>query len=211
MKKDELLDRLAADLTPTRRFSPATLVVIWLTVSWAFVVAVTFATGDLRPSALAQLLSSPRFLLECLLGLIVGVLAFRAGVLLALPGRARWRRVVPETVVLIAVWFGAYVYGLIDPALEPSMVGKRPHCLAETFLFSSLPIALGLWLVARRTPIQRGWTGAMVGASAASLPALMMQIACMYDPKHILAFHLLPVLVMGLFGAFLGWVALRKP
>ena len=211
MKKDDFVDHLAADLTPRRRFSPAAILVIWLTVSWAFVIAVTFATGDLRPGALTQLLHSPRFLLECVLGLAVGVLAFRAGVLLALPGRVSWRRVVPETVALIAVWFGAYAYGLIDPALEPSMVGKRPHCFAETFLFSSLPIALGLWFVARRTPIQRGWTGALVGASAASLPALMMQIACMYDPKHILVFHLVPVVVMGLFGALVGWVALRKP
>jgi hypothetical protein len=194
-----------------RRLSSGAAIVLWLSLSWAFVIAITLATGDLRPDVIEQLLHSPRFVVECLLGFGVGVFAFRTAILLALPGRASWRRAVPAAHAMVALWILAYVYGLVDPALEPSMVGKRPHCFSETLLFSSLPVALGVLLIARRTPIRRGWVGVLIGASAASLPALMMQVACMYDPKHILLLHLVPVLIMGIVGGVLGKIILRKP
>lgn len=208
--KDRLLDDLTADLRPTSRLSTGAAVALWLIASWAFVVGVTLATGDLRPGWFGQLRDTPRFLFECALGLAAGLLVFRAGVLLSVPGRAAWRRAVPAAIAWIAIWIGAYVYGLYDPALEPSMIGKRPHCFGETFMFSSVPLALGLFLVARRAPLQRAWVGTLVGAASASLPALMMQVACMYDPRHILQFHLLPVVVAGIAGGGLGWLVLRR-
>lgn len=211
MHRDEIVERLAADLQPTHRLSSSAAIVLWLVLSWLFVIIVTFATGDLRPGFSVQLLHSPRFLIECLLGFGVGVFAIRTAVLLALPGRTNWRRAVPGALGMVALWAVVYVYGLVDPALEPSMVGKRPHCFSETLMFSSIPIALGLLLIARRTSIHRGWTGVLLGVSAASLPALMMQIACMYDPKHILLLHLMPVGIMGIIGGILGKIILRKP
>ena len=211
MHKARIIERLAADLEPTHRLPAGSAVALWLALSWTFVVVVTLATGDLRPGVVAQLTHSPRFVTECLLGFGVGFFAIRSGVLLALPGRTRWKRAVPAALGMVALWVGLYVYGLVDPALEPSMEGKRPHCFLETLVFSSFPLVLGLWLVARRTPIRRGWTGVLVGVSAASLPALMMQIACMYDPEHILLLHLLPVVVMGMLGGVLGRTFVQKP
>lgn len=208
--KEEFLDELSADLQPVSRLSTGASVTLWLIASWAFVVAVTFATGDLRPGWLEQIQRSPRFLAECALGLITGIVVFRTGLLLSVPGRLTWRRAVPFALSFVAVWIGAYLYGLYVPALEPSMVGKRPGCFRETFLFASVPLALGLLLVARRAPLQRAWVGALVGASSAALPALMMQIACMYDPRHILQFHLMPVVITGLVGGVLGVLLLRR-
>lgn len=208
--KDQLLDDLAADLRPVSRLSTGAAVVLWLVASWAFVVGVTLATGDMRPGWFGQLTQTPRFLFECAIGFAAGLLAFRTGMLLSVPGRVAWRRAVPAALAWLLVWIGAYVYGLVDPALEPSMVGKRPGCFSETFLFASLPLALGLFLVARRAPLRRAWVGALVGAASAALPALMMQVACMYDPKHILQFHLSPVVVMAFVGAGIGWLVLRR-
>jgi len=39
-------------------------------------------------------------------------------------------------------------------------------------------------------------TAMSVGLVAGMLPALYMQLACMYEPLHILAFHILPGLLM---------------
>lgn len=211
IKKDQLVDHLAADLRPVHRFSAGAVLALWLGIAWAFVCLVTFATGDLRPGVIEQLRQSPRFLVECVLGLVVGIAVFRNAILLSLPGVMSWKRAAIVTVGLLGVWVGVYVYGLANPALEPSMLGKRPHCFVETFAFSSVPLVLGYWLVSRRTPIARGWTGALIGAAAASLPATIMQIACMYDPKHILQFHLAPVAIVGIAGAIAGWLAFRKP
>jgi hypothetical protein len=211
MRRDDIVEQLAADLRPMRRLSSGAAIVLWLLLSWAFVIAITLATGDLRPGVFEQLQHSPRFVIECLLGFGVGVFAFRTAVLLALPGRASWRRAIPAVHAMFVLWIAAYVYGLVDPALEPSTLGYRPHCFSETLFFSGPPVALGLFVIARRTPIRRGWVGVLIGASAASLPALIMQIACMYDPKHILLFHLMPVVIIGIVGGIVGKIVLRKP
>ena len=209
--KNDLIERLSADLQPVRRFSVGAIVAMWLAIGWAFVAFVTFSTGDLRPGVVAQLQASPRFLLEYVLGAAVGVVVYRLAVLLAIPGATSTRRAAAIAVAMLSAWFGLHLYGLVDPALEPSMIGKRPHCFVETFVFSSMPIAFGLWLLLRRLPLARGWTGALVGFAAASMPAPIMQIACMCDPRHILQFHLMPVLIVGGFGALSGWLGFKKP
>jgi hypothetical protein len=40
-----------------------------------------------------------------------------------------------------------------------------------------------------------------ISLAAGMLPALYMQLACMYEPSHILAFHIFPGLLMVLAGA----------
>ena len=52
--------------------------------------------------------------------------------------------------------------------------------------------------------------GALLGLAAGSLPALMMQIACMYSPEHILAFHIGPALAVAGAGAALGAWLMRS-
>jgi len=44
-------------------------------------------------------------------------------------------------------------------------------------------------------------TGALLGAAAGAIPGLVMQFACMYEPTHILAYHLAPVGLLTLLGA----------
>jgi hypothetical protein len=183
---------------------------LWLATSWLVVAAITLLTGEMRPGAGEQLLRSPRFLLECVLGLAAGGIGMYSALALAIPGRARWRRLVPFSLALVAVWVGAYVYGLYDPALEPSMLGKREHCHYETLVFSSVPFALGFLIVRRRAPLERAWVGLLVGVAAAAVPALMMQWACMYDPAHILRHHLLPIAFIAAAGAFAGRLGLVR-
>jgi hypothetical protein len=42
----------------------------------------------------------------------------------------------------------------------------------------------------------------MLGFSAGLISALIMQLACMYDPLHGLLFHFIPALLLGA----LGWL-----
>ena len=90
------------------------------------------------------------------------------------------------------------------------MLGKRPHCFAETLLYSAPPVIAGLWLLKRRYVLRGARAGALLGLAAGSLPALMMQIACMYSPEHILAFHIGPALAVAGAGAVLGAWLMRS-
>ena len=198
---DELIADLSRDLAPV---SPPpninALAALWVLASAAFVVVMTHLFGPIRPGAFAQLASEPRFLFETLLGAAAivwtGIAAFRAAIPAALT-----RSFAMVGFVLMALWLVQYVFGLVNPALEPSVLGKRDHCYLETMVYSLPPIFVALLWVRRLYPMRYIRTAMTLGLAAGMLPALYMQLACMYEPSHILRLHVLPGLAMVLVGA----------
>lgn len=199
----DLVADLSTGLRPVR--SPPRLELIallWLLASAGFVVAVTLWFGPIRSTALAQLATEPRFLAETALGALaiawVAVVAFRA----AVPG-ALSHRFATLSVGLMLLWLASYVVGLVTPALEPSMLGKRDHCFIETLLFALPPALLAYLLMRRLYPLRPVYAASWLSLAAGMLPALYMQIACMYEPLHILQMHILPGLLVMLVGSLL--------
>ena len=198
---DELIASLSRDLAPVSRAPNVNrLAMAWFLSSAAYVVVMTHLLGPIRPGAFSQLVSEPRFLLESLLGLLAiawaSLVAFRAAVPAALT-----RRFATLGLVLMSLWLAQYVFGLINPALEPSTLGKRGHCYLETMVYALPPILIALFLVRRLYPLRYIRTSMSIGLAAGMLPALYMQLACMYEPSHILTLHVLPGLAMALIGA----------
>lgn len=191
-----LISKLSSGLAPV---APARdinrLAVGWFILAAVFVVVVTLLFGPIRPGAIGQLIMEPRFLLETLLGLVsifwVSLAAFRA----AIPGALN-RRFMAGGLVLVALWLANYVIGFFSPALEPSSLGKRGHCALETVIYSLPVILAGLGIVFRHYPLSPVKAGMLVGLASGMLPALFMQVACMYEPAHILGYHVLPGLLM---------------
>ena len=209
-KRDELIRELSANLETVRPApAPDLSALAWLFGSALFVVALTHLWGPIRPNALQQLTTQPRFLLETLCGVaaiaLTAVVAFRTGVPGALgTGFAR------TSAVLMLVWLASYVAGLYSPALEPSMLGKRPHCLWETLVYALPPMLAGFMLVRRLHPLRPVKTAMVIGLVSGMVPALYMQIACMYVPAHILLFHVLPGMVVSVIGAAIVWLFLAR-
>lgn len=207
----DLVRELAADLRPVRRPpSPGALATVWLAGAWLFVAAVTLATGGMRPGVFAQLAGAPRFVAEVLLGLLAGAAAIRAAAGLGVPEPESALRRAAPALLLMAAWVAAYLYGLRDPALESSMLGKRERCYFEVLVFALPPMAVALRLIRRSVPLARVWTGALAGAAAGAIPGLIMQLACMYDPAHILLDHLAPIAAAAFLGGVLGPAAFRR-
>jgi len=198
---EQLIENLSKDLTPV---APASNVnrtgLVWLVSSAIFVAVITHLVDPVRPGAYGQLLAEPRFLLETLLGVAAiawfGLLAFRS----AVPGDLT-RRFAVAGFVLMALWLAQYVAGLVSPALEPSELGKRPFCYLETMVYSVPPILAAVFLARRLYPLHYARTVMSLALAAGMIPALFMQLACMYDPAHILQFHILPGLSMVAVGA----------
>ena len=160
------IDSLAADLSPIRGPGrTAHLLLWWLLGSWLFVTSLTLATGPFRPGVAEQLLESPRFLLESVGGLAAGVLTIATAIRLGIPATSTvLLRIAPALLMLLG-WVLAYVYGLVSPALEPSMLGKREECYVQVLLYGGPPLALGLFFLRRLAPFARASTGMMLGAA----------------------------------------------
>lgn len=208
-KQHILISNLSRDLAPVS--SPPNinrLAIAWFLLSAIFVVAITHLFGPIRPGAFSQLGTEPRFLLETMLGvaaiLWTSLLAFRSAVPAALS-----KQFAATGMVLMALWLAQYVIGFVSPALEPSMLGKRDHCFSETLVYSLPVILTGLFLIRRLYPLRPLRTAMSIGLAAGMLPALYMQLACMYEPSHILGYHILPGLLM--VGAAAGIAAIWRP
>lgn len=209
--RTEFIDALVSDAEPTGRYwSPAALALFWFVGSWIFVVSATLVVAALRPGALGQLLTSERCAIEMLAGLLAGGVAIRAGVMLGFPRPAPVLRMPMAAVGMLMLWLGLQLCGLWAPALEPSMLGKREFCAYETFLYGTPPMLAGLLILRSRASFNRVWTGGLIGATAGAVPGLLMQLACMYVPEHILVFHLGPAAVLAAVGAALGPLILRR-
>jgi hypothetical protein len=208
---DELINALSHELAPSRPVPSVNMMAFaWLVASALYVVAITHLFGPIRPAALIQLTTEPRFLLESLLGVAAISVSALAGFRAAIPGALNASLARLATVVMI-LWLASYLFGLYSPALEPSMAGKRPHCLVETFIYGIPPIGFALLLVRRLYPLRPMRTALALSLAAGMLPALYMQIACMYSPAHILQFHILPGMALVLVGAALAVLLLRRP
>lgn len=207
MKKyDELIANLSRDVAPVSPAPPVNTVgMVWFGLSAVYVVVMTHIIGPTRAGAFSQLATEPRFLMESLLGvaaiLWTSLLAFRAAIPAALT-----RQFAVGGLVLMTVWLAQYLIGLVSPALEPSLVGKRNHCYYETMIYALPPILVGVFLIRRLYALQFVRTAMLVGLAAGMLPALYMQLACMYEPTHILSLHILPGLLMVLAGAAIASV-----
>lgn len=208
---DDFIDGLVGELKPKPKWlRPISVGLIWWLASWVFVFGAILTRAPLRPGFDGQLVESLRLALEVGIGLGLGAAGISAALRLAVPDPTPLgqRLVIPA--VLLASWLGLLAYGLSDPALAPSMLGKREGCWIEALLYGLPPLALGLALLRRLAPLSRAPVGALLGLTAGSLPGILMQLACMYDPWHALTHHVGPMIPLALLGAVLGPRILRR-
>ena len=207
---DELISQLASELEPVKPVKDTSArSLVWLGLSTVFALLAIHWYGPIRPGALQQLLTHPRFMLEILFGgATIAVLAL-AGFRSAIPA-ASAPRLAFVGLVMLALWLASYLVGIVSPAVEPSMLGKREHCVFETFLYGLPPAVLGIVVCLRLYPLNPGVTALRIGLAAGLIPALYMQIACMYDPVHALTLHMLPGILLGLGCAGLVWLVERR-
>jgi len=198
---DSLIANLSRNLAPVPPPPNINkLAMLWFCLSAFFVVVLIHLMGPVRPGAFLQLVEKPRFLLESLLGLAAILWVCQSAFRGAIPA-ALTSRFYAFGIMLMILWLAQYLTGLVSPALEPSMLGERDHCFLETVIYSLPLILSGLLLVRRLYPLRPIRTAMSLSLAAGMLPALYMQLACMYEPSHILTHHILPGLLMVPVGA----------
>lgn len=202
-----LIEALVDDLVPVRPAPPlARTWAFWTLAAWIIVGAIVLSTGALREGALETLAESPRYALEFLLSVMCSAAAILAGLEAGVPGSPGPRRLALPALVFGLAWIALVAYGVRDPVIEVSMLGKRALCSVQTILFALPLLGVALHALHRRALHSRTSSGVLLGIGAAAIPAAMMQLACLHDPFHTLTHHILAVALAGLIG---GWAARR--
>jgi len=208
------VDALVDDLVPVRPASAwSRSLLMLMPIAVGLVTVLILATGPLRPADAGSLMTE-RLWVEVAVGLLASIALVSAGLEVGVPGRPGLSRLLLPA-ALGAGLFCAFILAgsTLLPGLEgpaPSMMGKREHCFIEGLVIGAVPALLLLSRLPARALSAGAPAGALLGAGGAVLPAIGMQIACMYEAGHALRFHLSPILLIGAASALLGAWLLRN-
>ncbi|NQZ00769.1 MAG: DUF1109 family protein [Bdellovibrionales bacterium] len=211
--KEHFIQSLQQELTPvTPLRSPRVRAALWSLVTLVFSVGVLLLTGPIRPGAFQQMLGV-QFALETIIGFLPLWTASYVLFRLNIPGIEVSRGDVILAFAPMLMFLVFLIYGLyVAPALEPSMLGKRHHCVFEVLYVSLLPLVFLIWQLSKGYSLYSPTQFMLMGVAASSVPMATMQLVCMYEPSHILKFHFGPAVMVALLTAILGllWMKLFK-
>jgi hypothetical protein len=177
----DLINALAADLTPVRRLRPPLLrASCWLLLA-ALILTLLAISQGLRPD-LAQRVRESAFLAGIASMLLTGIGAAIAAFMLSLPDRSRLWLVLP--VPPLGLWLTTFGYQCLTDwvSLKPGGVslGETARCFA-TLVLTSLPLTLALLLMLRYAAPLRP-----IGASLAGSLAVAAMTAAALSLFHAL-------------------------
>ena len=86
----------------------------------------------------------------------------------------------------------------------PDRISSR--CYLEILIHALPPALVALFFIRRLYPLNFIRTSMAAGLAAGMIPALYMQLACAYEPVHILTLHILPGLCVVLVAAAVATV-----
>jgi len=210
--KHQFIESLSAELKPIKRLAPPSVRTLnWALLTFAVVVGGLSLIGPYRPGWIGQL-GFNQFTIETLAAfssLFVGsLIVFKLNV----PGLQVSR--VEKTIgfLPIFIFISLLLFGLSGhPSLQPSMLGKRPTCVFEVLVMSVPPLVFLLFQLSKGCSRLNATQFFLIGVAASSVPIGLMQVVCMYDPAHILKFHLGPGLVVTGLTVVFGVLWVRRP
>lgn len=199
MRESKFIDDIVNDLQPRKAVqAPNKIFFIWTVTNFLFVFGAMYYSGSMRPGWIEDLVDKPQYLLELLLGVGISTLAGYFLFHHAIPGdkeAEEKRRFLP--VLLLAVLTLSLTISLFSGTQDTS--GHfRMNCIYQMLVFSIPPLLVLLYHLKRSAPLNLYYVGFLAGLAAIAPFATAMHIACSLDPKHILIWHLSPVLVVAL-------------
>ncbi len=201
---DSLVESLAADVKPVKRLlSPVRLTLLWSAAAIIYLVVTLLLTGF--RADIAQSLRNPWFNMELLTLLLVFISATLGAAVLAFPDLYQKRALAWAPLVAFLL-FTATMAGawLVDSPPSPKPV-HNIECTASITLTALLP-ALWTFLSLRRyASTHSQWAGSVALLSAFSVGAIWLRLHEDTDSiAHVVVWHYLPMLAIGLIGFWLG-------
>ena len=177
MSTPDLIDQLAAGLTPVRRLrSPMVRAAQWLLLATVVSIMLVIALG-VRPD-FWQCVLDQSFVLCTGASVAMGVCATVAAFMLSLPDRSRAWVLLPLPAV--AVWLSTIGYQCLTNwvALEPDVLswGEAARCFS-TLVVTSLPLAITILVMLRHsTPLRPVLATLTAGLAVSAITATEMSL-----------------------------------
>lgn len=206
MDNDEFIKRLAADLQPVRRLSPAwARAVLWLGIAVPYVAAVVWS--KLMMVDAVQIGADTRFMVEQAATLATALTAAIAAFCSVVPGFDR--RVLLLPLAPLGLWLASVGHGCVQDWFRLGADGLtiRPDwdCLPAAAIIGIVPAAAIVAMLRKGAPLYPRLTLALAALAVASVANFGMQFAHVGDASiMVLAWHLGAAAALSALGGWLG-------
>jgi hypothetical protein len=202
----DLIEALAANVTPVRRLRPPLArATFWLSVAAVILVLLAVSHGA-RPD-LARRLQQPTFVVGIGASLLTGILAAITSFLVSLPDRSRGWLLLP--LPALVVWISTIGYGCltdwVDVDAGSLRIGEAARCFA-TLVLTSVPLSLLMFVMLRHAAPLRPTPVTLAGSLAvAALTASALSLLHAFDATiMVLLWNLGSAVVFVGLGVLLG-------
>ena len=209
MTHDELIEKLAADTKAIRKPAGAGVsTAAWVGCSILTLGAV-FATVLTLRNDLNSMAGRLWFLLNLFSLVAVFVFACYAGFVSAIPGRPKPLKALLAVQLALLGFFLTLIPSLLHMPLENSFrVGLSASglkCSCALALLGVVPALLLFFAVRRLASVKPSKTARMIGLAMGAMGAFGLSFDCMVpNPVHIIVYHGLPILLLGVVGMLAG-------
>jgi hypothetical protein len=201
---EQLVDRLARDAAPVKPAPhPLQLSLRWLAVAAVYLVLSLWISG-LRPD-LMQKLHEPWFAAEIAALALIFVATSLSAAVLAFPDLHQMRKAALAPVGLFAL-FTAILFFAWRADVPPAPLPVHSfECTLSITLFALLPAAWTFFAMRQFASTHGRWAGSVALLFAFSVGALWLRLHELNDSViHVIWWHYLPMLGIGLIGWWLG-------
>lgn len=206
---EELLDSLARDAAPVKPAPhPFMLSIRWVAAAAVYLIASLWISG-LRPD-LMQKFHEPWFFAEVVCLALIFIATSLSAAVLAFPDLRQMQKAALAPAALFALFMAIMLFAWranVPPAPLPV---HSFECTAGITLFSLLPASWTLFSMRKLASTHYRWAGSIALLSAFSVGALWLRLHESNDSIiHVIQWHYLPMLGIGLIGWWLGKTLLK--
>ncbi len=201
MKTETLIHDLVKDASPVKPLAPvARRYVTWLVIS---LFSVAFGTLLIGPREdIVSSIQDFDFVLQAASTLLIGVVATAIAFFSSVP---QLRTKQGDFLAPVILFFGVLVFLLSSLHQHDGQLGIGHKCVRNVVLLSLFPISMASWMLFRSFPLDKRRTSYLAFLGCAAVGSFSTRFVCPQDSSvHFLAWHLLPVLGLGVLGFALG-------
>lgn len=201
---EELVASLARDAAPVKPAPhPFTLSLVWVVAAAVYLVASLWISG-LRPD-LMQKLSEPWFVMEVAVLALIFIATSLSAAVLAFPDLHQMRRSALAPAGLFALFAVILFFAWRAEVPLAPLPMHSYECTASITLLALLPAFWTFLSMRRFASIHSRWAGSVALLFAFSVGALWLRLHELNDSIiHVVQWHYLPMLGIGLVGWWLG-------
>jgi hypothetical protein len=208
LETKELIERLSADVRPVVRLpAPLRRLALWLLIVLPYAVLAIFLFHDHAAPGLAEIRTSPRFVVEQSAALLTAVTAAYAAFVSLVPGgdrRVLWLPLLP-----LAVWLASIGQGCFEDWIRFGASGLRVRpdtdCILPMLVIGIVPAIAILAMLRHGAPLMPRLTLALGGVAVAGLVNFVLQLFHARDVSiMVLVWHIGFVIVLAALASLAG-------